>query len=149
MIFVSQLNAFGYSPYVTPSLMRGWICHLQLLLVLVSAVILMSESHGAHVHISLSQIRDSPNLEGQVPVFISPKHWVPFSSPPTTRRDTVEVFDPTSCHPYKPFTRTEYKTSFKKGTLLLRECSSLRDRAFRSVVCSPISRPLHMHATVS
>jgi hypothetical protein len=29
--------------------------------------------HGTHVHILLSQIRDSPNLEGQVPVFISPR----------------------------------------------------------------------------
>jgi hypothetical protein len=52
----------------------------------------------------LSQFRDSPNLEGQVPVFISPRnrvvpnlrHWVPFSSSPTTRRATVEVFEPAS-----------------------------------------------------
>jgi hypothetical protein len=26
----------------------------------------------------------------------TPRHWVPFSSPPTTRRDTVEVFEPSS-----------------------------------------------------
>jgi hypothetical protein len=26
----------------------------------------------------------------------TPRHWVPFSSPPTTRRATVEVFDPVS-----------------------------------------------------
>jgi hypothetical protein len=26
----------------------------------------------------------------------TPRHWVPFSSPPTTRRATVEVFDPAS-----------------------------------------------------
>jgi hypothetical protein len=26
----------------------------------------------------------------------SPRHWVPFSSPPTTRRATMEVFDPDS-----------------------------------------------------
>jgi hypothetical protein len=26
----------------------------------------------------------------------TPRHWVPFSSPSTTRRATVEVFDPTS-----------------------------------------------------
>jgi hypothetical protein len=26
----------------------------------------------------------------------TPRHWVPFSSPPTTRRVTVEVFDPAS-----------------------------------------------------
>jgi hypothetical protein len=53
-------------------------------------------------HILLSQIRDYPNLEGQVRVFIyprsrvAPKHWVPFSSPPTTRGATVEVFEPAS-----------------------------------------------------
>jgi hypothetical protein len=45
-----------------------------------SAVILRSESRETRDHILLSQIRDSPNLEGQVPVFISPRHWVPFSS---------------------------------------------------------------------
>jgi hypothetical protein len=53
----------------------------------------------------LSQIQDSHNLEGQVPIFISrrnrvgqlyPRDWVPFSSPPTTRRATVEVFEPAS-----------------------------------------------------
>jgi hypothetical protein len=75
------------------SLTRERVCHLQLLLVLASAVILGSESRGTHDHILLSQIRDFPNLEGQVPVFISPRHWVPFSSPPTTSRATVEVFD--------------------------------------------------------
>jgi hypothetical protein len=45
--------------------------HLQLLLVLASAVILSSESRETHDHILLSQIRHSPNLEGQDPVFIS------------------------------------------------------------------------------
>jgi hypothetical protein len=38
---------------------------------LASAIILRPESRG-NDHILLSQIRDSPNLEGQVPVFISP-----------------------------------------------------------------------------
>jgi hypothetical protein len=32
------------------------------------------ESRGTHDHIFLPQIRDSPNLEGQVPVFISPSN---------------------------------------------------------------------------
>jgi hypothetical protein len=41
------------------------------MLVLASAVILRSESHGTHDHILLPQIRDSHNLEGQVPEFIS------------------------------------------------------------------------------
>jgi hypothetical protein len=94
--FCPQLNTCGHSSYVRSSLTRGRVCHLQLLLVLASAIILRSESHGIHDHILLSQIRDSLNLEGQVPLFISPRkrHWVPFSSPPTTRRAAEEVCDP-------------------------------------------------------
>jgi hypothetical protein len=75
-MFIFQLNTCGYSPYVTSSLTSGCVCHLQLLLVLTSAVIHRSESRGTHDHILLPQIRDSPNLEGQVPVFISPRNRV-------------------------------------------------------------------------
>jgi hypothetical protein len=71
-----RLNTYAYSPYVTSSLTRGWVCRLQLPLVLASAVILGSKSRGAHDHILLSQIRDSPNLEGKVPVFISHRNRV-------------------------------------------------------------------------
>jgi hypothetical protein len=74
--FISQLNTCGYRPYVTLSLTRGWICCLQLLLVLTNAVILRSESRGTHDQILLSPIRDSSNLEGQVRVFISPRNRV-------------------------------------------------------------------------
>jgi hypothetical protein len=74
--FIFQLNTCGYSPYVISSLTRGCVCRLQLLLVLASAVILRSESRGTHDHILLSPIRDSPNLEGQVPVFLSPRNRV-------------------------------------------------------------------------
>jgi hypothetical protein len=52
------------------SLTRERVCRLQFLLVLARAVILGSKSSGSHDHILLSQTRDSPNLEGQVPVFI-------------------------------------------------------------------------------
>jgi hypothetical protein len=45
-------------------------------LVLASKAILRSKSRGTHNQIFLSQIRDSPNLEGQVPVFISPRNRV-------------------------------------------------------------------------
>jgi hypothetical protein len=54
-----------------PSLTRGRLCHLQLLFVLASAVIVGFESRVTRDHILVSQIRDSPNLEGKVPVFIS------------------------------------------------------------------------------
>jgi hypothetical protein len=56
--------------------MRGWVCGLQLLLVLASVVILRSESRGTYDHILLSQIRNFPNLKGQVPVFVSPRNRV-------------------------------------------------------------------------
>jgi hypothetical protein len=47
-----------------------------LLLAFASSVILGSESCETYDHILLSQIQDSPNLEGQVPVFISPRNRV-------------------------------------------------------------------------
>jgi hypothetical protein len=68
--------------------------------VLASTVILRSETRENHYHILLSQIRDSTNFEDQVPVFIPPvirwpsyipRYWVPFPSPFTTRRVTVEI----------------------------------------------------------
>jgi hypothetical protein len=55
---------------------KGWVCRFQLLLVLASAVIHRSESRGTYDHILLSQIRESPNLEDQVPVFIYPRNRV-------------------------------------------------------------------------
>jgi hypothetical protein len=58
------------------SLTRGRVCRLQLFLALTSAAILGSESHGTHDHILLSQIRESSNLESQVPLFISPRNRV-------------------------------------------------------------------------
>jgi hypothetical protein len=45
-------------------------------LVLANAVILWSESRGTHDQILLSQIRVFTNLEGQAPVFISPRNKV-------------------------------------------------------------------------
>jgi hypothetical protein len=77
------------------SLIRGWVC-LQLLLAFASTVILGSESQKTHDHILLSQIWESPNMESQVPVFISPRHRVPFLLPVTTRRAVVLVFEPAS-----------------------------------------------------
>jgi hypothetical protein len=60
-----------------------------------------SESHRAHDHTLLFHVK-LPQLEDQVPIFISPRssvaqlyprHWVPFSSPLTSDRDAVQVFD--------------------------------------------------------
>jgi D-serine deaminase-like pyridoxal phosphate-dependent protein len=72
-------------------------------------------------YILLSQIRDSPDLEGQVPGYISPRdrvpaytprHWVPFSSHPTTRRATVEVFDPASTRDDLPSFHNNFRVCF-------------------------------------
>jgi hypothetical protein len=59
-----------------PSLTGRRVCCSQLLLVLSSAFIPGSESRGTHDHILLSHIRDSPNLQGQVPLLISPRDRV-------------------------------------------------------------------------
>jgi hypothetical protein len=83
----------------------GWVSRIKWLLVLASAIILRSESCGTHDHILLSQIRYSPTWRAKIPYLYpprtgwagyTPRHWVAFSSPPTTRRATVEVFDTTS-----------------------------------------------------
>jgi hypothetical protein len=47
-----------------------------LLLALANTVILGFESHGTHDHILLSHTGDFPNLEGQVPIFISTRNRV-------------------------------------------------------------------------
>jgi hypothetical protein len=77
-----------------PFLTRGWVCNL----LVQFAVTLRNKSHRTQGHNCL--IWDSPNLEGQVPVFISrrnrvahtPGHWVPFLSPLTNSAATVEEF---------------------------------------------------------
>jgi hypothetical protein len=54
-----------------PTLTRGLVCSLQLLLALASTVILGSESLETHDHCTVSDSRY--HLEGQIPLFISPK----------------------------------------------------------------------------
>jgi hypothetical protein len=74
--------------------------------IIASAFILGSESRGTRDHILRSQIRDYPNLEGQVPVFISPRNRVTRLYPQTlgslfvasydTQGAAVEVVEPAS-----------------------------------------------------
>jgi hypothetical protein len=108
---------------VAPPLTRERVYHLQMLLVL-RAVILRSESCGTLDRILLSQIRDFYNPESQVPVFISPRnrvaqlyprHCVPFSSPPTTRKATVEVLESSSRRVWQA---RESQSYFAPGGLL-------------------------------
>jgi hypothetical protein len=73
--YIFQLSTCGYSPSVTSSLITGWVCHLQLLLVLASAVILRSESRGTHDHILCLRL-ETPQPGGPGPIFISPVNRV-------------------------------------------------------------------------
>jgi hypothetical protein len=88
-----QLNTCGHSPYVTSSLMRRWVCRLQMPLALASAVILRSESRGTYDHILLSQIRDSTALEDQITVFISHRNRVARLYPQTLGSLSVASYD--------------------------------------------------------
>jgi hypothetical protein len=104
--FSFQLNTCGHSAYVTSSLTRGWVCRLQMLLALASAVILGSESRGTHNHIFCCLRFETPKPGGPGPLtyipqeqsgpVINPGTVFLISSPPTTRRATVEVFEPAS-----------------------------------------------------
>jgi hypothetical protein len=99
-IVIFQLNTCGYSPYIISSLTRVWVCRLQLLLVLARAIILRSESRGTNERMntfySLRFETPPTCTAGTGWPGCTPRHWVPFSSPPTTRRATVKVFDPAS-----------------------------------------------------
>jgi hypothetical protein len=90
-----------------PSLTRGWVYNLlvQLLRGLASAFTLASKSRRTHAHILLSHIRLPPTWRSRPPYLYppgtwwpsyTPGHWVPFSSPLTTLRASVEVFWPAS-----------------------------------------------------
>jgi hypothetical protein len=87
-----------------PSLTRGLVCSLQLLMDLTTEVILRSESCWCHDHFWLFQIRDSPPPIWRLRLLhlyppgtgwpsYAPKHCVSFLSPLTTLRPTVEAFD--------------------------------------------------------
>jgi hypothetical protein len=102
-----QLNTCGRSPYITSSLTRGWVYPLQLLLVLASAVILRSVSRGIYDHILRSPIWDLPNMEGQVPVFMSSRNRVAQLYPQALGYWPTTVLPNTS---YNHFARTPRKT---------------------------------------
>jgi hypothetical protein len=72
-IFFRQLQVYYF---VAPSLTKGWVCNLLLLLGLASAIPLGSKSRGNQNHILLSQLLRLHNLEDQFPVFKSPTNRV-------------------------------------------------------------------------
>jgi hypothetical protein len=104
-LYFFQTNTCCHSPYVTSFLMRGWVYRVKLLLALASAVILRSEFPRTHVHILQSRFETTPRWRTRARYLYpsetgcsnyTPRHWGSFSSPPTTRRITVELFDSAS-----------------------------------------------------
>jgi hypothetical protein len=86
-----------------PSLARGQVCSLQLLLGLAWAVVLGSESRGTQAHILITQTWDSPTWSNRFPYVCplwtawssyTPRNWVSFSPPLMTRRATTEAIEP-------------------------------------------------------
>jgi hypothetical protein len=65
---VRQLGVCGRG---APSLRREWVCSLQLLLVLASAIFLGPECHVTHL--VYSQIRDSPTWRARTLLFNPPE----------------------------------------------------------------------------
>jgi hypothetical protein len=72
---------------------RDRVCNLQLLLVVVRSLILGFQSWRIHDWF-IGSDWGLPILAG--PHFTS-RHWVPFWSPPTTRRARMEVFELATC----------------------------------------------------
>jgi hypothetical protein len=88
-----------------PSLTRGRVCRVQLLLALASAITLGSVSAGVMTIFYCLRFETPPTWRAKSPYLYllgtgwpgyTPRHWVPFSWFPTTRRAMVEVWDPTS-----------------------------------------------------
>jgi hypothetical protein len=79
-------------------LTRGWVCNLlvQLLLGLARSVTFVSKSHRTQT-IFYCLIWDSPNLEGQVPVFISPRNRVAQLYPRALGSIFVVSYDSQDC----------------------------------------------------
>jgi hypothetical protein len=92
--------------FVILSLTRRRVCNLLLLLVLASAVpARVCVPRDSRPYFIVPILETSPTWKARFPYLYllgtgwpryTPGHWVPFPSPLTTRRATVEVFYPAS-----------------------------------------------------
>jgi hypothetical protein len=89
------LRQFRVCYFVAPSLTRGQVCNILLLLVLASAVL-----RDSRPYFIAPILKAPPTWRTRSPYLCPPEtgwprytpgHWVPFPSPLTTRRATVEV----------------------------------------------------------
>jgi hypothetical protein len=116
-----------------PTLRRGGVCRLQLLLALASAVILSSESRRAHDRILLSQSRGSANLESQIPIFISTRSRVAQLYPQSTGfpfRRPLRLAGPRGIYSNPPTrgVRSEYVILWQINTCIRSICEHLKSK---------------------
>jgi hypothetical protein len=87
--FFFQLNTCCHRPYVTCSLPRGWVCHVQLLLTLASAVILGPSPARLMTTFYYIRLETPPTWRTRYLYLCSPvtgsssytpRQWIPFSS---------------------------------------------------------------------
>jgi hypothetical protein len=113
-----------------PSLTRGWVCLLYMLLALARAIFLESEFLGTPNHILLSQIWDFPFRRL---LRLAGSQWR-YSTPPPHGLLTDSLASSCfNCPPYNSFARTEQKTQFPTVTLLSHAYPLLRERVYRDV----------------
>jgi hypothetical protein len=97
---------------------RGWVCRLQFLLVIASAVIFRSESRGTHDHILPSQIRDSPARRF---LRLAGIRWR-YSTPPPLSLSESESFDTTDGQ--------SASLSWNKALLVYSQCCSSEQQGY-------------------
>jgi hypothetical protein len=109
--FIFQLNTCGYSPYVKSSLTRGWSVVYNCWWSSPAQSFSGESPTGLMTIFYCLRIESPPTWRARSPYLYprrkgwlsyTPMHLVPFSSPPTTRRATVEVFQPASTRSFNP-----------------------------------------------
>jgi hypothetical protein len=124
--FILQLNTYGYSSYVTSFLTRGWVCCLQLLMASPAQSFSGPSPAGLMATFYCLRFKTPPAWRARSLYLYLPgrgwpgythRHWVPFSSPPTTHWAMVEEFEPPphgyNCH-YNPTDGPSRKCHFQQ-----------------------------------
>jgi hypothetical protein len=126
-IFITrrQLRACSYGAL---SLTRGWICRLQLSLVLASAV-------NSWVRV--------PVPWDSWPCFTVSDSRLPFSSHPTTRTATVEVFEPAPCLVMATGSRYIVSPNRTEISFLIILCSRCHGNVSSELLPSNVLSPLY------
>jgi hypothetical protein len=125
-IFFRQLRVCYF---VAPSLTRGRVCNLLLLLVIASAVLLGSQSRGTHDDILLSQFLRLPQPGGPGPrIYIPQEQGGPVIPPGTgfplcrllrLAGNAVEVLFPASTWAFKEISPKSYTGCSKQTSFLI------------------------------